>query len=113
MNIATTLSKAARLFPDREAVVDGRRRLTYAQVGRRVESLAAGLAGLGLASQDRISIIAPNCLEFLEIYYAAALEGLIANPINVRLKSRELTYILNDAGSQALLAHVDYAEEVV
>ena len=113
MNIATTLSKAARLFPDREAVVDGRRRLTYAQVGRRVESLAVGLAGLGLASQGRISIIAPNCLEFLEAYYAAALEGLIANPINVRLKSRELTYILNDAGSQALLAHVDYAEEVV
>ncbi len=112
MNIATTLSKARRLFPDQTAVVDGPRRLTYAQVGRRVDGLAAGLSSLGLKRPERVSVVAPNCLAFLEIYYAAASLGLIVNPINVRLITPEVAYILSDAANRLVIADVQFAEMI-
>jgi len=109
VNVFTTLSKALKLFPEQEAVVDGNDRLNYRQVGGRVERLANGFRRLGLKSQDRISVVAPNCLAFLEIYYAAALCGLIMNPINIRLSGREMAYILSDAGSKLVLADIRFA----
>lgn len=59
MNIITTLNKAVKLFPDQEAVVDGDIRLTYRQVGERVDRLAAGLSELGRNHQDCISVVTP------------------------------------------------------
>lgn len=112
MNIATVLDKARRLYPDREAVVDGSRRLSYLETAARVDRLAEGCANLGLDNQERISIVAPNCLEFLETYFAGALLGLVVNPINFRLSGREMAYILNDAQSRLLIAHEDYRAEV-
>ena len=113
MNIYTTLHKAVRLFPNNEAVVDGSRRMTYAKVAGRVERLSAGLQRLGLMPQDGISIVAPNCLEFLEIYYAGARLELLVNPINIRLLGSEMAFILNDANSRLVVAHGDTASEVV
>ncbi|MBW1711653.1 MAG: AMP-binding protein [Deltaproteobacteria bacterium] len=113
MNIAATLTKALNLFPDQPAVVEGDLRLTYGQVGGRVRRLAQALSGLGLKTGDRISIIAPNGLAFLETYYAAAFLGLIVNPINIRLAAPEMAYILNDAGSRLLLAQTGFTETVM
>jgi acyl-CoA synthetase (AMP-forming)/AMP-acid ligase II len=113
MNIAATLSKARRLFPDKEAVVDGDRRLTYRQLAERVDRLAAGLAAIGLSSQDCISIVAPNSLEFLETYYAAAVLGLMVNPINVRLLGPEMAFILNDARARLVIADPRYKGPVI
>lgn len=110
VNILHTLNKALKFFPHQEAVVDDNRRLTYQQVGDRIEQLAHGLTKLGLKQGDCISIIAPNHLEFYETYYAAAWLGLIANPINIRLSGSEIAYILNDAGSKLLLTHTRFAE---
>ncbi len=112
MNISTILNKAIRLFPEKEAVVEGEKRLTYAKLGQRVDRLASGWVNLGIQCQDRISVIAPNGLAFMEIYFAAAKLGLIVNPINIRLTGSEIAYILNDAGSRILAAHTDFAANV-
>ncbi|MFC1535198.1 AMP-binding protein [Thermodesulfobacteriota bacterium] len=112
MNIYTTLSKARRLFPEREAIVDKTLRLSYTQVGERIDRLTEGLISFGLATQDRISVIAPNGLSFYELYYAAAQANLVVNSINIRLRGNEIAYILNDAGSRVLISHIKYAGEV-
>jgi len=113
MNIVVTLDKARKLFPDQIAVVDGLRRLNYRQVAQRVFRLAAGFEALGIKTSDRISIVAHNCLEFMEVYYAAASLGLVVNPINIRLHGNEMAYILNNAGSRLVIAHEQYAEPVL
>jgi len=113
VNISTTLEKAIKLFPEQEAVVDGDVRKTYRQVGERVGRLANGFRSLGLNDGDRISVVAPNCLAFLESYYAAALCGLIINPINIRLSGREMAYILRDSGSKLIFAHIRCAESAL
>jgi len=113
MNIAAILSKALRLFPDKEAVVDGDRRLTYRQAAERVNRLAAALAAAGIKSGECISIVAPNCLEFFETYYAGAVLGVIVNPINVRLLGPEMAFILNDARSRLVIADPRYGTQII
>lgn len=112
MNIWTTLDKAVRLFPHQQALIDKDIRLTYAQTGRRVRRLAQALTGLGLTSQDSVSVIAPNSIPYYEAYYTCAGLGLILNSINFRLAGSEMAYIINDADARVVMADVRFAETV-
>ena len=97
------LSKREQLTPQREAVVDGERRLTYRELNRRVNRLARGLAGMGLNQGDRLAILSYNCLEFIEVIMASAKLGLMLVPLNWRLAASELDFILADSGARALV----------
>ncbi len=88
------LTKRELLSPDKEAVVDGSRRLSYRQLNRRVNRLANGLRSLGLKSGDRLAILSYNCLEYVETVMAAAKQGLMVVPLNWRLAPKELSFIL-------------------
>ena len=70
--IGSWLTKRALLTPDKEAVVDGERRLNYKQLNRRVNRLASALQASGLQLGDRVSILSYNCIEFVEVIMAAA-----------------------------------------
>ena len=78
-----TLRKARDLYPDKVAVVDGDRSLTYARMGERVNALARFFQARDINPQDRISILEVNSLAFLETYYAAAGIGAILNPLEL------------------------------
>ena len=75
----------ARRFPHRAGLVCGDTRLTWAEVDRRVNGLAHGLAGRGIGRGDRVAILARNDHRFLELYWAVAKLGAIAVPLNYRL----------------------------
>jgi fatty-acyl-CoA synthase len=89
--------------PDREAVIDGRARLTYADLNSRVNRLAHGLQSLGLAHGDRIAMLSFNRHQFLEVIFAAAKLGLILVPLNWRLSPEELAFIVGDADAVGLV----------
>ncbi|MEC8531032.1 MAG: long-chain-fatty-acid--CoA ligase [Pseudomonadota bacterium] len=97
------LSRAVENFPDRIAFVDGDSRLTYRELGRRVNQLANGLRGLGLNKGDRVAILDWNSHHYAEAYYACALMGLTFMPLNSRLAAPELEHIFNDSDARALL----------
>ena len=78
--------------------------MTFDQLGRRVDALAAGLASLGMQRGDRVALLDFNSAEYLEVYYAAAQAGFIFVPLNSRLAAPELNYILNDCGAKVLIA---------
>lgn len=101
------LTRRELLTPDKEAVVDGEKRLNYRQLNRRINRLAGALQGLGLKSGDRISILAYNCIEYIEAIMATAKLGLILVPLNWRLTATELAFILNDSGAETLLFDSD------
>ncbi|CAN5950945.1 unnamed protein product [Sphagnum jensenii] len=101
------LSRAESLWADREAIVEGERRFTYRQVVVRVRKLAKQLANLGINRGDVVSILAPNCTEFFETYYACTMLGAILNPINYRFSKQEIAFILQDSGAKALVVHSD------
>ncbi len=97
------LTRREQLTPEREAVVDRERRVTYRQLNHRVNRLAHALGGLGLAKGDRLAILSYNSLEFVEVILAAAKLGLMLVPLNWRLTASELGFILSDSGARALV----------
>ena len=109
MNIWSILDHALCVHFREMAVVDGAIRFNYAEIGRRICSLAAFLLGQGVSPGERISILDHNSLEYLETYFAAAGLGAVLNPLNHRLSHIELTEIINDAKPSWLLARADYA----
>lgn len=101
--IGSWLTCRKRLTPDREAVVDGERRVSYRQLNRRVNRLAAGLQSFGLQSGDRVAMLAYNRLEFIELILATAKLGLVLVPLNWRLTAEELEFNLKDSGTRVLV----------
>jgi len=94
----------ARKFPDREAMVFGETRLTYRQFNARVNQLAHALLALGISKGSKVAILAFNCNQFMETYFALAKIGAVAVPLNFRLHPEELTYIVNHSEAQAFIA---------
>lgn len=103
MSLWTMLGRAGRLHPDALAVVDGGRRLSYRAMGSRTEALALHLRQRGMAPGERVAILAPNSLAFLEGYFAAAGLGAISVPLNPRLHPDELVSSLADCGAVAIV----------
>src|SRR5690606_20281311 len=92
-------------LPDKEAIVDLRRgyRWTYLQWDEEVNRLAHALTAAGVEKGDRVSTYLFNNIELPTAMFACAKIGAIFNPINFRLKSEELAYILTDASPKIVL----------
>ncbi len=104
------MTRAVALRANSEAIVDGDTRLTYAQWGRRVRGLTAGLRTLGLRSGDVIASIGQNTFRHLECWVGIPPAGMVLNDLNYRLAVPELEFIVNDCGARALVADDAYLE---
>jgi acyl-CoA synthetase (AMP-forming)/AMP-acid ligase II len=96
------LRLAAARFPDKPALIDGERRLTYREFDRAANRAANALIGLGLAKGSRIAIVSPNSIEFAILYFGAARAGVIAAALSTRATAQDLAYMLDKAGAEAL-----------
>ena len=97
------MSRNSRKFPDKEALVYGKTRLTYRQLNARINQLAHALLDLGIKKGTKVAILAYNCNQFLEAYFALAKIGGVAVPINFRLGAEELKYIINHSDAEAVI----------
>src|SRR5947207_12505367 len=104
--------RSRSLYADREAVVDGALRLTYAQFFERCDRWAAALQRLGVARGDRVAYIAPNTPAQLESFYSVPQIGAVLVPINYRLTADDFAYIIGHSGATVVCAHEDYLEAV-
>ena len=87
------------------------RTLTYAELHRRTDRLAAWLAAQGIGKGDRVALLAPNCLEYFELQFACGRLGAIMLPLNWRLTVPELAYILGDATPRLLIHDKAFAQQ--
>ena len=103
--IGARFDQAAASWPDREAIVvcDQGVRLTFAELRRAVDSLAAGLLALGLQQGDRLGIWSANNAAWVITQYATAKAGLILVNINPAYRVAELEYALNKVECRALI----------
>ena len=104
LTLGQMLSVQARLNPGKTGARDLERAMTFAQWNQRACQLANAFTGLGLAKGDRIAVLAWNCVEWTEIYAAAAKAGVIVVPINFRLVAMEVAYVISDSGAVAIIA---------
>ena len=110
--VSDFLRRAVKLYPGQEAVVDGDKRITYAEFGRRVNRLAHGLQSLGVGKGDRVAILSPNSHHFLETFYGTALLGAVVVPINYRLVAGDFDYIVNHSGSRLFIVDGEYTDVI-
>jgi acyl-CoA synthetase (AMP-forming)/AMP-acid ligase II len=106
------MARNARKFPNKEALVYGDTRLNYRQFNARINRLAHALMDVGVKKGDKVSILAYNCNQFMETYFALAKIGGVAVPINFRLHPQEMTYIVNQSDAQVLIAGEDFLATV-
>ena len=106
------MRRARRLYPQREAVVDGDVRLTYAQLFSRCDRWSSVLQRLGVEQGERVATIAPNMLAQLESFYAVPQLGAVLVPINYRLTADDFAYIIGHSGAKVVCVHPDYLEMV-
>src|SRR5262245_30689409 len=100
----------AQASPDREFACDGRRSISYADAERTALQIANGLRAAGLDVNARASILANNSIEFALFCIGCGLAGVVPTPLNVRLVGPEIHYILDDSGSQLIVAGSEYVD---
>jgi len=106
------LRRAAQLYPDKLAIVDGAKRFTYREFAQRVNRLSHALLRLGVRPGDRVCILSPNSHFFLESFYGTSQIGAILVPLNYRLTAADHEYILNHAGVTVVLVDWEYTRVV-
>jgi len=103
------LRRAADLYPDKTAIVDGAERYSYREWRERVNRFSRALRGLGVRPGDRVCILSPNSHYFLESFYATSQIGAILVPLNYRLTAADHEYILGHAGVSVAIVDAAYA----
>src|SRR5215212_9321280 len=113
MNIAAWLSRAGLSHPGLPAVGQGPRVMqSYGALAERAARLASALHRLGMKRGDRVTIIARNCIEYLETVYGIWHGGFAAVPANAKLHGRELAYIVEHSGARVCFATPGLDEEL-
>jgi 2,3-dihydroxybenzoate-AMP ligase/mycobactin salicyl-AMP ligase len=95
------LDKAADIYPDKEALVDGQKRLTYAQLKNKTDKLAIGFIGLGIKPLDRILVQLPNWAEFIYAYFALQKIGAIPILLLAKHRQNEISHLQQLTGANA------------
>ncbi|MET0863067.1 MAG: AMP-binding protein [Nakamurella sp.] len=98
------LQRAASVHPDRTAIIDGPRTVTYAALAAEVTRLANSLRSRGLQRGDRVAYLAPNCAEMLVGHFAVPLAGGVLVAMNTRLSAEEIAQIIEHSGAKFLFA---------
>ena len=99
---------AARRAPDKVAISSGDASLTYRAVVERINRVANAATGLGLPSGAHVALLAPNCIEYLEVVAGLADAGLAVVTANPHSTPAELAAICEDAEVRALFVHAGH-----
>jgi len=104
-----SLGRALRFYPGRAALARDGQRLTFSELGTRVEGIAGMLTSRGFGVGDRLALLLPNGPDFIELVYACSRLGVIAVPLNTRLSTKEIDEVLEDARPHGIVRHSSLA----
>jgi long-chain acyl-CoA synthetase len=101
LNLAVLLEDSSREVPDRDAVVHGATRFTYAKVNAVANQVAGALVDRGIRPGDRVALSCPNLPYVPIVYYGILKAGAVVVPLNVLLTEPEIAYHLADSQAKA------------
>ncbi len=111
-HLADLFETVAATVPDRIAVISDSRTDTYAELNRRAEGLAAGLAAHGIGRGDTVGLYLMNSAEHLEALIAALKLGAVPFNVNYRYRADELRYLFDNAQAAAIIHGAEFTEIV-
>jgi acyl-CoA synthetase (AMP-forming)/AMP-acid ligase II len=98
--------------PQRIAIVEDARRLSYAELWARIQAFASELARLGIQSGERVAIALPNSIEAAVACYGAWMVGAVVVPLNVQARTRDFSHWLAHSGARHVLYERGHADVV-
>jgi acyl-CoA synthetase (AMP-forming)/AMP-acid ligase II len=102
MYLTQGLRRAAQIRPREESTVFRERRRIWSETADRVARIAGGLKEVGVRPGDRVAILALNSDRYFELLYAIPWLGAVMVPVNTRLATPEIRYVLEDSGARVL-----------
>src|SRR5947207_9359888 len=115
LTVADQLERAALVYPDRVGIVDepdpaeagawqdSLGTLTYRRINELARAQAAALDERGIATGERVAIVSQNCARLYVSFFGVSAFGRVLVPINFRLNSDEIAYIVDHCGASMLL----------
>ncbi len=100
--IPAMVRDAARRDPDAAAIVEGGRRVTFAELAERVTDAARGLVACGVEPGERVAVWAPNSIEWIVAALGITTAGAVLVPVNTRFKGAEAADILGRSRARVL-----------
>jgi long-chain acyl-CoA synthetase len=114
MSLAHLLLRQAQLTPGRAAIFNGTaQHATYGQWAARSAALAQRMQAAGLMPGDRVVLFMRNHPRYLEILWAAWWAGLVVVPVNAKLHSREVEWIIDHAQARWAFVTRDVAPDAL
>ncbi|WP_077212234.1 acyl-CoA synthetase [Bacillus dakarensis] len=110
--IGEALKYAAHIVPEREAFVYGDLRFTYKDFLDRASHLAGWLQSHGIAKNDKVGCLFKNGMPFVELYFGTSLCGGVFVPVNFRLVSKEIDYIVNQSDIKILFVEEEFIDRL-
>ena len=107
------LTRSARVYPNKVAVVYGDLRYSYREFQERIHQLAHSLLKQGIGVGDKVVFICPNTPPLLEAHFAIPMIGAILVCVNTQLSSREYLYIINHSDAKAVFVDNEYIAQIL
>ena len=106
------LPRAAAVYPEKIAVIDGAARFTYRDLYARCRRLADALRRRGIGHGETVAVMAPNVPALLEAHFGVPMAGAVLNALNYRLDARSIAFILAHGEAKLLIADCEFAPVV-
>src|SRR5262245_57359735 len=103
MNLKYCLRRARDAYGSTIASYTAAGPITWTEMYARCERMAAFLRDLGIQPGDRLAALLLNCHEYLELYYAAMIAGIVIVPMNTRWAVDDFTFTIRDSGAIGLV----------
>jgi acyl-CoA synthetase (AMP-forming)/AMP-acid ligase II len=111
-NFADTWETVAAQRPDAPAIIQGDRRLSWSELDRRANGVAAALLAAGLGRQAKVAQYLYNCPEYLESVFAAFKAGLAPVNTNYRYTEDELVYLWDNAEAEVVVFDAEFTDRI-
>ncbi|THF63506.1 acyl-CoA synthetase [Pseudothauera rhizosphaerae] len=108
----TFLERSAYIYPERTAVIHGKRRYTWLEAYTRARRLASALKQLGVERNDTVAVVLNNTPEMFECHFGVPASGAVLNTINTRLDAETIAFTLNHGEAKVLITDREYARAV-
>ncbi len=112
VNVGNWISQWAMIRPTATAITSDDVSITYLELSKRINKLVDFLLSVGIRKGDRVAVLLHNRKEYIEIFFALSKLGGIIVPLNWRLASSEIQFILQDSGATAIFFEPEYLESI-
>lgn len=104
--------RAMKYYPNKTAVIDEEKTFTYKQFGERVDRLSRALMKAGIKKGDHVAVMLPNTHYMLECFYGICQMGAVMVPMNYRISSADMEYIINHSDAKLLIVDAAFTPSI-